>query len=103
MNIPKYVIDILERAKYSYGANSVPGYTIAIEKQTQYKRASTLDSEARRLVKWANREYQKLSKDDTAIAMIDSVPAETVYKYKQYATVTIFDPIMQHIEKHIKG
>lgn len=103
MNIPKYVIGILERAKYSYGANSIPGYTITIEKETQYKHASTLANEARRLIKWANKEYKKLSKDETAIAMIDSVPAKTVYKYKQYATVTIFDPIMQHIEKYIKG
>ena len=101
MKIPKYIIETLARAKYSYDKDSICGYTIAIEKRTPYTDCFTLRDEAKRIVKWANREYQKLSKDTTEIATVNSYPVKTSYKYKQYATVTIFDPIMKHLEKYI--
>lgn len=103
MTIPKYVVEILERAKYSfdkYDKNNIPGYTIKIEKRTEYSHIHTLMDDAFRLIKWANLKYQKLSKDDTLIAFVVDCPSETHYR-KQYATITIFDPIMKYIEKYI--
>ena len=42
IKIPKYIIEILERAQFAYGKDSIPGYTIKIEKKTPYTYATTL-------------------------------------------------------------
>lgn len=101
MTIPKYVAEILERAEYSFCKEAIPGYTIKISKWNHYEYADTFRKEIERLIAWANREYKKASKTDEQIAFIIDVPKETKHKYMQYATVTIYDPIMRHIEKYI--
>ena len=102
IKIPKYIIEILERAQFAYGKDSIPGYTIKIEKKTPYAYATTLRDEAKKLVEWANREYKRISNDETEIATLNEYEWKTSYKHKQYATVTIYDPIMRKIEKYIK-
>lgn len=104
MKIPKYIADLLTRSKFvmiSPYTNAVPGYTISIEKRTTYSYADTLKDEARRLVEWANREYNKMSKDGEKIAFVDYVPTETHY-HSQVAIVTIYDPVMRHIEGMVR-
>lgn len=102
IRIPKYIKEILERAQFSYEKDSIPGYTIKIEKKTPYTLATTLRDEAKKLVEWANREYKRISNDETEIATLNGYDWKTSYKYKQYATVTIYDPIIRKIEKYIK-
>ena len=72
-----------------------PGYTISIQKGTEYQRIDTLRAEVERLCAWSNRIVP-----DTAFLL--SIPADTHYT-KQSAVVTIFDPVMQKIERYIPG
>ncbi len=101
MKVPKYVVEIMSRAKFKTNGEYIPGYTIDIEKRTHYEYASTFREEIDRLVKWVNREYKKLSGDNETIAFINYVPQKTEYKYMQRATVTIYDPIMKYLEQYI--
>lgn len=98
MKIPKYVIDLMARSHYEYDfctkdPNYGVGYTISIQKSTEYKQIETLRAEVERLCKWANRAVP-----ETAFLLY--IPSETHYT-KQIAIVTIFDPIMQRIEQYI--
>lgn len=104
MKIPKYVVDLMSRARYNYtasGDNYSPGYTIDIAKYSHFETAQAFRKEIERLVKWANRQGFVAPDLDIMTAYILSVPNKTKHKSMQYATVTIFDPIMQHIEKYI--
>lgn len=97
MKIPKYVIDLMSRAKYNYtasGNNYETGYTVDIKKYSYYETADTFAKEIDRLQKWVERQ-------NGGEMIIISRPILTVHKTMQYATVTIFDPVMQHIEKYI--
>ena len=99
MKVPKYVQKLLERSQYEYGsvkhAQYAAGYTLRIEKRTAYTRADTFRREIERVVKWANRTP---AGSDTAHVLY--IPPVTRHN-TQYALVTIFDPVMQHIEKYI--
>lgn len=102
ITVPKYVQEILSRSKYEFDRCTghewyAPGYTIRIEKATPYTYADTFRAEIERLVKWANR---VTGVEGLEIAFILSVPAETHHR-KQVAVVSIFDPVMQKIEKYI--
>lgn len=106
MTIPKYVIELMERAKYNYDSRSedyAVGYTVDIAKYSHYQKVDSFRDEIERLVKWAKREYKKLGGDEEygEVAIILQMPTKTRYKQMQYGTVTIFDPIMKHIEKYI--
>lgn len=102
MTVPRYVQDLLSRSTYVYSTsplmtenpNYAAGYTIRIEKNSEYAEAATLRNEVERLVRWANR----VAGIETAHIL--SVPART-HHYKQGAVVTIFDPVMQKIEQYI--
>lgn len=102
MTIPKYVQELMNRSSYVFSnskimldnINYAAGYTIRIQKRTEYAKADTLRSDVERLVKWANREA------GFECAHILSVPTKTHY-HKQGAVVTIFDPVMQEIEQYI--
>ena len=102
MEIPKYVQELMSRSSYVFSSNKIileninyaSGYTIRIQKRTEYTMVDTLRSEVERLVKWANR------KAGFECAYILYVPAKTHYR-KQSAVVTIFDPIMQKIEQFL--
>jgi hypothetical protein len=96
MRVPAYVRELIERAVYNYNSKSPDysvGYTIDIEKRSDYGWVSYLADEIERLKKWVERQ------PGGEMVVID-VPKETRLR-RQTATVTIFDPVMQHIEKFI--
>ena len=97
MKIPKFVQGIMERSKFALGEGD-PGYTIIIRKETPYTYADTFQREIERLVAWANRVVPH--DEDVPNAIINRTPNKTHHHF-QYATVTIYDPIMQQIEKYI--
>lgn len=97
MNIPKYVIELLGMAEYTYdfnqaNPNCAAGYTIRIHKYGHYQKINTLLAEVERLCKWVERNNSECH--------IITAPTRTQHS-DQYITVTIFDPIMKHIEKYI--
>ena len=99
MKIPKYVQELMERSKLVYDRcknhpNYGAGYTIKVAKRSAYSQVDTLRKEVERLVKWAN------GTPAGEIAFILDMPTET-HHVNQSAVVTIFDPIMQQIEKYI--
>lgn len=102
VKIPEYVKDLMSRSRYAYDfyrnhENYAPGYTIKIRKHSAYAQVDTLRKEVERLVKWANR---VTGVEGLEIAYILDVPEKTHY-CNQVAVVTIFDPVMQKIEKYI--
>ena len=99
MKIPKYILDILSRAKYEFdfcvkNEKYAAGYTICITKSTEYTTISTFNKEIVRLVNWVNKQVSNT-------AFILYVPNKTKHT-KQFAIVTIFDPVMQKIENYIR-
>lgn len=106
MHVPKYIQEIMSRSKYEYDflndENASVGYTIRILKYSEYQKASTFLAEIQRLKKWVDDEYKRIMHNEAEadVCYIISVPSETHY-VKQYAIVTIFDPIMKHLEKYI--
>lgn len=99
MEIPKYIQDMMERARFVVGCGE-PGYTIAIRKATPYTQVGTFKAEIERLEKWVKR---MMPKDDLGVPtmIIHRIPNKTHYA-KQYAIVTIYDPIMKYLEKYIQ-
>lgn len=97
MKIPKFVQEIMERSTFVLGEGD-PGYTIEVRKETPYTYADTFGREIERLVAWANRVVPHI--EDVPNAVINRVPNKTRLEF-QYATVTIYDPVMQQIEKYI--
>lgn len=101
MTIPEYVIDLMQRAKYNYeicncmryATVCAIGYTIDISKSSHYQKVNTFINEINRLKKWVENQGGEM--------IIISVPSRTTYKIMQYATVTIFDPVMKQIEQYI--
>ena len=99
MKIPKYVQELMERSSYEFNycthnPNYAAGYTIRIEKGSYRTYVTTLKAEVERLCKWAD------SVAGTETAHILSLPVVTRYN-RQFAIVTIFDPVMKHIEQYI--
>ena len=83
MKIPKYVQELMERSSYEFNyCTHNPNY------------AAGYKAEVERLCKWAD------SVAGTEIAHILSLPVATCYN-RQFAIVTIFDPVMKHIEQYI--
>lgn len=99
MVIPKYVQELMNRARFVLGSGEA-GYTIRIYKSTPYSKIPTLKEEVERLQRWVER---MMPDDELGVPtmVINSIPTKTHY-CDQYAVVTIFDPIMQKIEKYIK-
>ena len=98
MKIPKYVIELMNRAKHNYTVSSnnyAAGYTIDIGKYSNYETAGAFSKEIDRLKKWVERQAG-------GEMIIISRPIQTRYS-PQYATVTIFDPVMKYIEEYIKA
>lgn len=94
MRIPKYVQDLIGRSEYCYDTilgHCSPGYTIRIKKYSHYQHVDTFQSEILQLRAWVNRQ-------PGGECCILSIPEHTRYKHMQYATVLIFDPVMQRIE-----
>lgn len=108
MKVPKYIIELMERAKYNYDLcghkEYAVGYTIDIAKFSYYEYVETLEKEIKRLIKWCNKQYEKSSDGwftDRNNAYILRLPQITEYKTMQYATVTIYDPVMKYLEQYI--
>lgn len=99
MVIPKYIKDMMGRARFVRGFGE-PGYTVEIVKATPYTTAETFKMEVERLCAWVERQ---MSRDEFSIptAVINNIPHKTHY-CRQVAVVTIYDPVMQHLEKLIK-
>lgn len=95
METPKYIINALSRSSYYFGFNSCPGYTIKVCKHSPYAQVRSLKAEVTRIVAWVNRQVG-------GHAELVSCPTETRYAY-QCAVITIFDPVMRHLEKYIKS
>ena len=106
---PKYVIDIMSRARFAKGYGD-PGYTIEIAKRTRQTLASTFEKEIDRLAKYVERDMDRRimagymgepteTREPTII--VQNVPKKTHY-CDQYAVVTIYDPVMKDLEKYIK-
>lgn len=91
MKIPKYVVGIMERSEFVLGYG-YPGYTIKIHKATCYTLDNTINKEAERLVAFARR--------SGAVAYVNKYVRGTRH-FDQTAEVTIFDPVMQQIEKYM--
>lgn len=98
MKIPKYIQELMGRSSYEFitfrnHENFSTGYTIKIAKYSAYEQIDTLRKEVERLCNWANRVAA-----DTAHILY--IPTATRHR-DQYAVVTIFDPVMQKIERYI--
>jgi hypothetical protein len=98
MNIPKYVQEMMERSYFYYNFKAEDercgaGYTIAIKKRSAYTMANTLAAEVQRLKNWVERQTG-------GECIIIRIPTKTTHG-DQIAIVTIWDPVMQHIEKYI--
>ena len=100
MKIPKYVIELMKRSTYDFNCsiqdkNYAAGYTINIKKKSEYQKIESFKEEIENICKWANR----ISGNETAYILY--LPNKTHYT-KQYATITIFDPVMKQIEQYIQ-
>ena len=102
MKIPKFVVELMGRAEFDLQhPQGVPGYTIRVFKATDYTRHATLCKEVERLVAWANKVAPVPAEWESDTAMVVSTPGCTRYR-RQYAVVTIFDPVMKELEKIMK-
>lgn len=98
-SVPKYVQEIMERSRYEFDfyknhEHYAAGYTIKIRKHSAYAHVATLKHEVERLIAWANRIA------GAEIAHVLDMPKVT-HHCGQVAVVTIYDPVMQRIEKYI--
>lgn len=78
MKIPKYVIDLMSRAKYNYttsGNNYAAGYTVDIAKYSHYETADTFRKEIDKLQNWVERQGGEM--------IIISLPTLTRHKFMQ--------------------
>lgn len=97
---PKWLRELMKRSKYS------GEYTIDIYKSTPYTYVSTLQKEVNRLCIYVESDMDRRIKncggdpmeDREPTIIIRQVPKRTHY-CKQYATVTIYDPVMMDLEK----
>lgn len=98
MKVPKYIQDIMSRSEFAIGYGD-PGYTIEITKATPYTKVETLQMEIGRLQKWVEREMPDYDWEIPTM-IINRLPNTTRYG-RQYAVVTIYDPIMRCLEKYM--
>ncbi len=106
MKIPNYVIELMKRSSYCYegnvtkDSNYAAGYTININKRCPYQRITSLEKEITKLMNWVQRTFKKTYKGDSPICYLLSIPNTTHYR-NQNAVITIFDPMMKHLESYI--
>ena len=100
--IPKYIQEIMERAQYNFDSKLAnPGYTVDIVKRSHYEWISTFQEEIDRLVQWVNANCGYCDTEEVPCIEVLYIPKETQHKRLQYATVTIYDPVMKYLEKYI--
>ena len=98
MKIPKKYKELIRTAEYEFDQcvnheQYASGYTIKVFKPSERTLIPTFRRQIEELVSWANRQC-----DGTAFIL--RCPSRTFY-CKQYAIVTVFDPVMQQLEKHM--
>ena len=98
MEAPKYIEEIMSRAKYEFdffknNADYAAGYTIKIRKSTPYTKIDTFKAEIEKLKKWVEKNNGEM--------VVLNFPNKTHY-VNQVAIVTIYDPVMKHIEHFIE-
>lgn len=105
MKIPKYIEETLKpdykggQSRYEFDRfigheHYATGYTIRVYKQSHYEYASTLRQRVEKLKAWVERQ-------PGGEAHILYAPDKT-HHTQQYAIITIYDPVMQHIEHLVK-
>lgn len=100
--IPKYIQEIMERAQYNFdNKNANPGYTVDIIKRSHHEWVGTFRDEIDKLIKWVNKNCGYVNTEEFPCAEVLYMPKETRFKRMQYATVTIYDPVMKYLEKFI--
>ena len=95
METPNYIKSSLQGAKFYFGKDCVAGYSIEIHKRTKYEYASTLLNRCNQIISWCNRQVE-------GSAEMVRCPYITIYA-DQFAVITIYDPVMLHLEKYIKA
>lgn len=105
VTIPNYIKEILSRSNYVFDyyttdPNYAAGYTIRIDKATPYTWLKTFKSEITALEYWVQSTYKRIYNDDSIIFHLIYIPTRTHHN-SQFAIVTIFDPIMKHLEPYI--
>ncbi len=97
--VPKYIQEVMSRARFVIGSGD-PGYTIKIQKYSEYQDTKTFEEEILRLKRWVERQ---MPKDDLGVpTIIVHTEFPMAFRHRQqYAVVTIYDPVMQKIEKYI--
>lgn len=104
MRVPKYIEEIMNRASFAYSKGCEPGYTVNITKWGHYERIETFITEIEKLVAWVNKNCgYDVNEFDEPCAKINYIPKETKFKRMQYATVTIYDPVMRYLEKYVSA
>lgn len=95
MKTPQYIITPLKRAEFYFGKDGVVGYSIKIHKHTIYEYADTLLHRCGKIITWCNKQIP-------GSAEMVFCPKETHYR-DQFAVITIYDPLMLHLEQFIKA
>lgn len=98
MRIPKKYKELIWKAEYEFDEcvnheQYAAGYTLKVYKPSERTLIPTFRRQLEELVAWANRQCE-------GSAYILRCPSRTFY-CKQYAVVTIWDPVMQQLEKCI--
>lgn len=99
IKIPKYIAEIMQRAEYNFDfftkhPEYSVGYTVNIRKYSYYETAQRFREEIEKLKAWVGKNGGE--------AIIIHTPNKTEHKNMQYATITIYDPIMKYIEQYIR-
>ena len=95
MKAPQYITTPLKRAEFYFGKDGVVGYSIKIFKHTRYEYAQTLRNRCSQIITWCNKQVPES-------AEMVFCPKET-HNTNQFAVITIYDPLMLHLEKFIKA
>lgn len=95
MKTPQYIINALANAEFYFGKDGCVGYSIKIFKNSRMEYAQTLQQRCKSIVSWCNRQMD-------GSAEIVFCPQLTHYT-DQFGIITIYDPMMLHLEKYIKA
>lgn len=110
MKTPGYIKRLFARCEWAVETGRLPkgcdpGYTLLLHKRTIYSHTETLRKEAGLLVAWCRRRMalhaRYISQEEAdKVAFIHEYPQQTRIG-DQTAVITIWDPVMQKIQKHI--
>lgn len=104
MKIPKYVYELVELgrlrpAPFEYCGQGEYGYMFRVYRKSNSQSSGVFIAEVERITAWARREYAE-SNIHTYRWYTDKEHRKPYYK-RDYALVTITDPVAQQLEKLI--